>query len=94
MVILKTDQRESIILDKDFHGYFQVSCDVFGEAVKLQFSDDNGDTWVDAYFNGVLIQLEKLGAILDQYLVCGRYYKFVTATPGSRVSLFKHDEAG
>lgn len=94
MVILKTDQIESIVLDEGYEGFYQVALNVFGAAVKMQFSDDGGSTWVDGYFNGNLIQLDRLGAILDQKFTRGRHYRFVTATAGSQVSMFKHDQAG
>ena len=94
MVILKPDATESTILDASHAGAYQISCDVFVEAVRMQFSDDSGATWVDAYFNGTLIQLDRAGAILDMDFTRGRYYKFVTDAEGSRVSLFKHAEHG
>lgn len=94
MVILKPDATESTILDQDYAGSYQISCDVFVQAVKMQFSDDNGATYVDAYFNGNLIQLDRAGAILDMDFTRGRYYKFVTGAIGTRVSMFRHAEHG
>ena len=94
MVILKPDATESTILDEDHAGSYQISCDIFVAAVRMQFSDDGGETWVDAYFNDNIIQLDRAGAILDMDLTRGRYYKFVTDAEGSRVSLFIHAEHG
>ena len=94
MRLLEIDETVSIVLDTAFEGQYQVSCDIFTANVKMQFSDDEGATWVDGSFNGTPIQLTTAGDILDQYFVRGRYYKFITASKGSRVTMFKYDESG
>ena len=94
-VILKSDQTTSEVLDETVEGYYQLDCSPFGEAVKMQYSNDQGQTWVDAYApTGALIQFESEGIILDMEFTRGRYYRFVTGSAGSQVTMDKHYQAG
>lgn len=93
-ILLNVDDTESAVLDESVEGRFQVSCDIYVADVKMQFSDDGGTTWVDGSFNGTPIKLSSAGDIFDQEFTRGRFYKFVTATKGSRVSIDKHSQAG
>ena len=94
-VILKTDQTTSETLDESVEGYYQLDCSPFGEAVKMQYSNDRGQTWVDAYApTGSLIQFESEGIILDMEFTRERYYRFVTGSAGSQITMDKHYQAG
>ena len=94
-VILEATQKTSETLDESVEGYYQLDCSPFGEAVKMQYSNDRGQTWVDAYApTGSLIQFESEGIILDMEFTRERYYRFVTGSAGSRVTMDKHYQAG
>ena len=93
-VILKPTETVSEILDEQVEGYYQLDCSPFVAPVKMQYSNDQGETWIDGYFNGTLIQFEEEGAILDQTFAHGRYYRYITTRPGSQITMFKHHEAG
>ena len=94
-VILEITETTSETLDEEVEGYYQLDCNPFGEAVKMQYSNDQGKTWYDAYSpTGALIQFESGGIILDQEFTRGRYYRFVTGSVGSRVTMDKHYQAG
>ena len=93
-VILDITEEESSddrILDRAWYGEFQLACTVYAsDPVKLQFRDP-GETWIDARFNGSVIQLEAAGDVLDVKLVRDRDYRLVTDTAGAKVSIAKHN---
>ena len=94
-VILESTKTVSETLDETVEGYYQLDCSPFGEAVKMQYSNDRGQTWVDAYApTGSLIQFESEGIILDMEFTRERYYRFVTGAAGSQVTMDKHYQAG
>ena len=94
-VILKPTATTSEVLDEEVEGYYQLDCSPFVEAVRLQYSNDRGNTWVDGYApNGTLIQFESEGILLDMEFARGRFYRFVTGSPGSQVTMYKHYQAG
>ena len=94
-VILKPSETESEHLNEEVEGYYQLDCNPHVENVKLQYSNDRGETWTDAYApSGMLIQFQRAGTILDQEFTRERYYRFVTTSPGSQVTMEKHYQAG
>ena len=92
--ILNTDQPntpDDDILGKDWYGEFQLACILYGsDPVRLQFRDP-GETWLNARFNGTVIQLQAQGDVLDVKLVKDRDYRLITANPGAKVTISKHD---
>ena len=94
-VILKPSETDSDVLDEKVEGYYQLDCSPHVENVKLQYSNDRGKTWQDAYApSGTLIQFDQAGIILDMEFTRERYYRFVTGSAGSQVTMDKHYQAG
>ena len=97
--ILRKDSTHGTIMDTDWEGRYTAALMVAGtESVKLRWRDpnlldnpeDEAEGWVDASFNGVLIELgTTAGAALDVEL-CREYdYQFYTAVAGAVVSIAK-----
>ena len=94
-VILESDKTVSEVLDESVEGYYQLDCSPHVEDVKLQYSNDRGETWQDAYApSGTLIQFDQAGIILDMEFTRERYYRFITASVGSQITMEKHYQAG
>ena len=92
-ILEKTDTTEARVLDKDWAGYYQLLCTAYaGEPVILQVRERDGDpTWLNAMFNGEVIQLDALGAVLDVRFTRDYDYKLTTAVAGSEVKIAKHN---
>ena len=95
--ILATDQTETPdanILDEKWFGNFQLLCTAYGsnEAI-LEVRPVGTSTWIEAKYNGNVIQLEGLGEALDVTLVKDYEYRFKTAAIGAEVYIAKHGES-
>ena len=94
LAITETKTSDTKILDKGWAGEFQVLCTTYADdPVKMQIREP-GDEWMDAKFNGNQIQLTGKGEVIDVKLARDFDYQLVTANPGARVVIAKHNVHG
>ena len=97
-ILLKSDETEtpdSRILGEAWVGGYQLLCTAYGsnEAI-LEVRPVGTTTWIEAKYNGNVIQLDGLGEALDVTLVKDYEYRFKTAAVGAEVYIAKHGDGG
>ena len=94
LAITETKTSNTKILDKRWAGEFQLLCTTYAaDPVKMQIREEDGE-WMDAKFNGNQIQLTGKGEVIDVKLARDYDYQLVTANPGARVVIAKHNVHG
>ena len=94
LAITEIKTPDTKILDKRWAGEFQLFCTTYAaDPVKMQIREPEGE-WMDAKFNGNQIQLTGKGEVIDVKLARDFDYQVITASPGARVVIAKHNVFG
>ena len=94
-ILLNSTETESVTLDDNYWGRYQVNCTKYGTSpVSLQFRDPDqsltDSPWVTARYNGTEIQWAAAGDSLEIELTIGFAYRFSTTAAGAVISMDKH----
>ena len=94
-ILLNSTEPESVTLDDDYWGRFQVVCTKYGTSpVVLQVRDPDqsltDSPWTTARYNNTDIEWAAVGDVLDLEFTIGFAYRFFTTTAGAVIAVDRH----